>query len=47
MAWSDTWADILNGGSPRWKVDDMNSKKIALDYIYSTRGIGGYAITIW
>lgn len=33
MAWSDTWADILNGGSPRWKVDDINAKKIALDYI--------------
>ena len=33
MAWSDTWADILSGGSPRWKVDDINAKKIALDYI--------------
>ena len=33
MAWSDAWADILNGGSPRWKVDDLNAKKIALDYI--------------
>ena len=33
MAWSDTWTDILSGGSPRWKVDDLNAKKIALDYI--------------
>ncbi|KAL3929420.1 MAG: hypothetical protein SGBAC_012217, partial [Bacillariaceae sp.] len=33
MGWSDTWGDILNGGSQRWKVDDINAKKIALQHI--------------
>lgn len=33
MGWSDTWKDILDGGSKRWKVDDMDAKKIALQHI--------------
>lgn len=33
MGWSDTWGDILNGGSQRWKVDDINAKKMALKHI--------------
>lgn len=33
MDWSDTWKDILDGGSKRWKVDDMDTKKIALKHI--------------
>lgn len=36
MGWSSTWDDILKkGGNPRWKVDDLNAKKIALDHIQS------------
>jgi hypothetical protein len=33
MGWSDTWSDILNGGSKRWKVDDIEAKKKALAHI--------------
>lgn len=33
MAWKDTWTDILNGGHPRWKVDDLDAKKSALAHI--------------
>ena len=33
MTWKDTWSDIQNGGSKRWKVDDINAKKIALGHI--------------
>lgn len=33
MGWSTTWKDILDGGSKRWKVDDMEAKKIALKHI--------------
>lgn len=33
MTWKDTWSDIQNGGSKRWKVDDLNAKKIALGHI--------------
>eukprot|EP00579_Thalassiosira_antarctica_P000233 CAMPEP_0201867028 /NCGR_PEP_ID=MMETSP0902-20130614/1426_1 /ASSEMBLY_ACC=CAM_ASM_000551 /TAXON_ID=420261 /ORGANISM="Thalassiosira antarctica, Strain CCMP982" /LENGTH=224 /DNA_ID=CAMNT_0048392129 /DNA_START=76 /DNA_END=750 /DNA_ORIENTATION=- len=33
MAWKDTWADILDGGHPRWKVDDLDAKKVALAHI--------------
>ena len=31
--WSDTWKDILQGGNKRWKVDDLEPKKIALKHI--------------
>jgi len=30
MGWSDTWSDILSGGSQRWKVTDEESHKKAL-----------------
>lgn len=30
MTWSNTWKDILKGGSGRWKVDDLNIKQQAL-----------------
>lgn len=33
MSWSDTWRDILSGGSKRWKVDDIEAKKKALAHI--------------
>ena len=33
MTWKDTWTDILNGGPKRWKVDDLEAKKIALAHI--------------
>lgn len=33
MTWSDTWNDITNGGNPRWKVNDLSSKQIALGHI--------------
>ena len=33
MGWNDTWDDILQGGSPRWKVDNMEAKAIALRHI--------------
>jgi hypothetical protein len=33
MGWSETWKDILNGGSKRWKVDDIDAKKLALGHI--------------
>lgn len=33
MGWSETWKDIIQGGSPRWKVDDMDAKKQALGHI--------------
>lgn len=41
MAWKDTWADILNGGSPRWKVDDIDAKKIALAHIMEHSSLDG------
>lgn len=31
--WSETWNDILNGGSKRWKVDDVEAKQKALTHI--------------
>lgn len=32
--WHDTWNDILHcDGHPRWKVDDLNAKSIALNHI--------------
>jgi hypothetical protein len=34
MGWNgDTWNDILQGGSKRWKVDDVEKKAITLNYI--------------
>jgi len=34
MGWHATWDDILNqDGSPRWKVDDLQAKSIALNHI--------------
>ena len=30
MTWEDTWNDILGGGSPRWKIDDLRVKENAL-----------------
>jgi hypothetical protein len=33
MTWTHTWKDILSGGSPRWKVDDVALKQHALSYI--------------
>lgn len=33
MTWSQTWDDILAGGSPRWKVDSKQAKQVALDHI--------------
>ena len=32
-SWSDTWGDILGGGPARWKVDDIDAKRIALGHI--------------
>jgi len=33
MSWADTWNDILNGGSSRWKIDDLAHKQAALEQI--------------
>lgn len=33
MGWNETWDDILGGGNPRWKVDDVEKKAIALDHM--------------
>merc|ERR1719498_1630675 len=33
MGWSETWSDILDGGSKRWKVDDIEAKQAALSHI--------------
>eukprot|EP00978_Attheya_sp_CCMP212_P026479 scaffold87167_cov56-Attheya_sp.AAC.8 len=33
MGWENTWDDILSGGHPRWKVDDIESKQIALNHL--------------
>lgn len=33
--WSDLWNDILAGGNPRWKVDDLKAKEGALSAITS------------
>ena len=33
MTWSETWSDILNGGHPRWKIDDETVKAKALAHI--------------
>ena len=33
MGWSETWSDILAGGSKRWKVDDIEAKETALSHI--------------
>lgn len=33
MTWRDTWRDILAGGSPRWKVDNLEYKERALQHI--------------
>eukprot|EP00580_Thalassiosira_gravida_P018081 CAMPEP_0201675020 /NCGR_PEP_ID=MMETSP0494-20130426/38508_1 /ASSEMBLY_ACC=CAM_ASM_000839 /TAXON_ID=420259 /ORGANISM="Thalassiosira gravida, Strain GMp14c1" /LENGTH=232 /DNA_ID=CAMNT_0048157319 /DNA_START=93 /DNA_END=791 /DNA_ORIENTATION=+ len=41
MAWKDTWADILNGGSPRWKVDNLDAKEKALAHIIEHHHAGG------
>ncbi|KAL3773369.1 hypothetical protein ACHAW5_006459 [Stephanodiscus triporus] len=32
-SWAQTWADILNGGPKRWKVDDVDAKRAALSHI--------------
>jgi hypothetical protein len=32
-SWSRTWTDIINGGSKRWKVDDVDAKRQALSRI--------------
>jgi hypothetical protein len=29
MSWSDTWNDILQGGSQRWKVDNPDFHQVA------------------
>lgn len=31
--WSTTWKDILSGGNPRWKIDDLSRKQTALETI--------------
>jgi hypothetical protein len=37
-SWAETWADILNGGSKRWKVDDVEAKRAALAHIVRHHG---------
>ena len=37
-SWAATWTDILNGGSKRWKVDDVNAKSAALAHIVRHHG---------
>lgn len=32
MGWSETWADIIGGGNPRWKVTDSRSHQDALSH---------------
>merc|ERR1719491_509345 len=32
MGWADTWADINNGGNPRWKITDSESHQTALSH---------------
>ena len=41
MTWSQTWNDILTGGSPRWIVSEMEHKKTALDHILANAGKDG------
>mmetsp|Transcript_8011 Transcript_8011/g.10468 ORF Transcript_8011/g.10468 Transcript_8011/m.10468 type:complete len:279 (+) Transcript_8011:195-1031(+) len=42
MGWHGTWDDILNrDGSPRWKVDDLKAKSIALHHIETHYHSGG------
>ena len=36
--WSSTWRDILNGGNPRWKIDDLAHKQAALKNIVQSSG---------
>lgn len=38
MGWNDTWNDILSGGPKRWKVDDVETKAIALGHIEKHAG---------
>ncbi|KAL7539146.1 hypothetical protein ACHAXR_009048 [Thalassiosira sp. AJA248-18] len=38
MTWKDTWRDIQSGGPKRWKVDDLEAKKIALAHIVEHHG---------
>jgi thiopurine S-methyltransferase len=33
MTWEDTWNDILGGGSPRWKIENISVKENALAQI--------------
>ena len=40
-SWAATWADILNGGSKRWKVDDAEAKRAALAHIVRHHGRRG------
>jgi hypothetical protein len=32
-SWAKAWTDIMNGGSKRWKVDDIDAKRCALSRI--------------
>jgi hypothetical protein len=32
-SWSAAWKDILNGGSKRWKIEDLHVKQQALHYL--------------
>jgi hypothetical protein len=41
MTWSNTWKDILNGGSKRWKVDDLDCKKAALGHMMENTSSDG------
>jgi hypothetical protein len=40
MTWANTWKDILSGGSPRWKVDNLAVKQQALLYISKYTHVG-------
>jgi hypothetical protein len=33
VVWSDTWNDILQGGSQRWKVDNPDFHQVAYDHL--------------
>jgi hypothetical protein len=45
MGWKDTWNDILTGGSPRWKVVDLEKKAIALKHIEEHAGSSSSSFT--
>jgi hypothetical protein len=42
-SWSAAWKDILDGGSKRWKIDDLHVKQQALQYLVKATASDGHA----